>query len=127
MTDLDFVRFLMAQPATTTAGAQGGPGRQLFPELMQRLTQMQMQQSNQGPNNGPAYMQLAQMPGNVLGALIDRYQTPPPAPPGRTNFPLGRWGHENPERYPVLPKVPDTRDQGLKAGGFRQLPWWLEV
>ncbi len=121
-------------PATFNTGGFGdqSAAQQLFPDLLQQLAQqqlaqMQMQQPSQGIGNESAYMQLAQAPGNVLGALIDRYQTPPPAPPGRTNFPLGRWGHENPESYPVLQKVPDTRDQGLKAGGFRQLPWWLEV
>ncbi len=127
-------------PATFNTGGFGAGGfgdqsaaQQLFPGLLrqlaqQQLAQMQMQQPSQGiGTNESGYMQLAQMPGNVLGGLNDRYQAPPPPLPGRTNFPLGRWGYKNPERYPVLPKVPDTRDQGLKAGGFRQLPWWLKV
>ncbi len=48
---------------------------------------------------------------------LGRFQSPPA--PGRTRYPRGRHGSAPPEAHPVRPKVPGTRDRGLKAGPFQ--------
>ena len=84
-----------------------------------------MQQSSQDiDTNERAYMQLAQTSGYYPWA---RYLPPLPPMPGRAHYPRGWSGYKDPELYPVRPKVPGTRDKGLKAEKFRQLLWWLRV